>query len=99
MNHRRIGKHLSLLALLLSFAACSAEGPAEPTPEAAKEFLKLRGYNFDQNSFFRAAAASDALAVNGFISAGMNPNVKDENDDTALTVAADRGDLSIVNAL
>src|SRR5262245_56164376 len=95
----RIGKLVLLAVLLVCLAACSEEGPAEPTPEAAKQFLKLRGYDFDQSSFFRAAAASDAIAVNGFISAGMNPNVKDQNDDTALTIAADRGDLTIVNAL
>lgn len=95
------GHRTSLVAfvMLACLAGCAHEGPEDPSPEAAKQFLKLRGYDFDQASFFRAAAASDEIAVNGFVAAGMNPNVKDQNDDTALTIAADRGDLAMVNAL
>lgn len=88
-----------LLALMFCLSACAQDESIGPTPEAAKRFLKLRGYEFDEVSFFKAAAAGDALAVNGFIAAGMNPNVKDQNDDTALTAAADRGDVPIVNVL
>ena len=39
------------------------------------------------------------IAVNGFLSAGINPNTKDQDGDTALTSAAARGDSKIVNAL
>ena len=93
-------KHKSIfVAFVLCFSACADEGPSEATPEATKKFLKLRGYEFDEASFFKAAAAGDALAVNGFLSAGMNVNAKDQNDDTALTAAADRGDVQIVNTL
>src|SRR5215813_8996015 len=99
MRRRRFKARVSLLVSLCFFAACANEGPSEPTPEAAKRFLQLRGYEFDQASFFRAAASSDAIAVNGFLSAGMNVDTKDQNDDTALTAAADRGDLTIVNVL
>ena len=99
MNNRRVKIFALLLLLIGCLAACADQGASEPTPEAAKQFLKLRGYDFDQPSFFRAAEAGDALAVNGFIKAGMNPNVKDSNDDTALTAAAARGDLQIVNTL
>src|SRR5438105_15958960 len=52
-----------------------------------------------RSSFFKAAAAGDVMAVNGFLSAGINPNAKDENGDTALTACAARGDLQMVNAL
>src|SRR2546423_7275302 len=88
-----------LLAAVCLLSACAEREGYEASPEAAKRFLKLRGYDFDQASFFRAAAASDAMAVNGFITAGMNPNARDENGDTALTAAAARGDLQTVNVL
>jgi ankyrin repeat protein len=90
---------LVIVGLLFCLSACAGPEYSQPTPEASKRFLKLRGYNFDDQSFFAAANAGDELAVNGFISAGINPNAKDQNDDTALTAAADRGDLKIVIAL
>jgi ankyrin repeat protein len=88
---------LIIFVLLVSFCAC--EGVEKPTPEAAQRFLKLRGYEFDEQSFFKAAAAGDALAVNGFLTAGINPNARDENGDTALTASAARGDQQMVNTL
>jgi uncharacterized protein len=88
-----------IFSLLFCLGACADPESYQPTPEAAKRFLKLRGYNFDDKSFLSAANAGDELAVNGFIAAGINPNAKDENGDTALTAAAARGDLKIVNAL
>lgn len=69
------------LALLSGCAPLAAT----PTPEQAKQFLKLRGYNFDEKSFLAAAAASDALAVNAFLAAGIDPNSADEiNGETAM---------------
>jgi hypothetical protein len=87
------------LALCVSVSACTGISSDQPTPEAAKRFLKLRGYDFDERSFFKAASDGDVLAVNGFISAGINLNAKDENDDTALTASAVRGDAKVVEAL
>src|SRR5215471_19416970 len=86
-----------IVALLCVLTGCADKEGFEPTPDAAKRFLKLRGYEFDEPSFFRAAAAGDAMAVNGFITAGINANAHDENGDTALTSAAARGDLGMVN--
>jgi ankyrin repeat protein len=88
-----------IVGLLVCLCACAEPGDDQPTPEASKRFLKLRGYNFDDQSFLSAANAGDALAVKGFASAGINLNAKDENGDTALTAAAARGDVKIVNAL
>jgi len=90
---------LLLMLLLVCFTACAGDKANQPTPEAAKRFLKLRGYEFDEKSFFKAAEAGDAIAVNGFLSAGINVNAKDENDDTALTAAAARGDSQIIGVL
>lgn len=97
----RTSKHWKLLiiALLACLCACAEPGSEQPTPEAAKRFLKLRGYNFDERSFFSAVTAGDELAVNGFISAGIDLNAKDENGDTGLSAAEARGDVKIVNAL
>ena len=40
------------------------------------------------------------MAVNAFLAAGMNPNVKDESrGETALIAAATRGDMAIVKTL
>jgi ankyrin repeat protein len=96
-------KHFQLLivGILLGLCACAEPEPGsdQPTPEAARRFLKLRGYNIDDETFLSAAKAGDEMAVNGFIAAGINPNAKDENGDTALTAAAARGDLQIARAL
>jgi ankyrin repeat protein len=94
---RNVG--LKLLIGCCLFVCGCAEGSEQPTPETAKRFLKLRGYDFNEKSFFAAAARSDLIAVNGYLSAGINPNAKDENGDTALTSAAARGDSKIVTAL
>jgi ankyrin repeat protein len=86
-----------LLVLLLT--GCAVSGSDKPTPEQAKRFLKLRGYAFDEKSFLSAAAASDLTAVTGFLAAGINPNARDESDETALIAAASRGDMDVVKAL
>jgi ankyrin repeat protein len=90
---------LLVIGLLFCLCACAKPGSDRPTPEAAKRFLKLRGYEFDDQSFLSAAKAEDEMAVNGFLSAGISPNARDDNGDTALTSAAARGDVKIVNAL
>jgi hypothetical protein len=95
---RREKTILSILFLAV-LSGCVNTVSDQPTPEAARQFLKLRGYEFTEQSFFRAAAASDVMAVNGFFSAGINRNAKDENGDTTLTATAARGDLKIVEAL
>lgn len=95
----RILLSITVLVLVGLLSACSETGSSEPTPEAAKRFLQLRGYEFDEPSFFKAAEAGDVIAVGGFISAGMNVDIKDKNDDTALTAAAARGDAKIVEVL
>src|SRR5687767_9522842 len=94
-----------LLALLIIFICCSfwscrQPGTNRPTPDAAKQFLKLRGYEFDEPSFLRASAASDVMAINGFLVAGIDPNAKESPEgDTALSAAAGRGDLKVVEVL
>lgn len=83
--------------LLLSGCAKFEDGPA--TPENAQRVLKLRGYNFDEKSFFAAAQARDTLAINAFFDAGINPNAQNSDGRTVLISAAARGELDVVNLL
>ena len=83
--------------LVLSGCANIEEGPA--TPENAQRVLKLRGYNFDEKSFFAAAQARDALALNAFFEAGINPNAQNSEGRTVLISAAARGELDVVKLL
>ena len=83
--------------LLLSGCAKIEDGPA--TPENAQRVLKLRGYNFDEKSFFAAAQARDALAINAFFDAGINPNAQNSEGRTVLISAAARGELDVVKVL
>ncbi len=86
------------LCFLLTLGACAPQRAEKPTPDQAKGVLKLRGYDFDQASFARAAAASDEVAVNLFLAAGINPNTS-EATTSPLIAAASRGDLEMVKAL
>ena len=95
-------KHMVTVVVVGSLSLLSGCAPigAKPTPEAAKTFLKLRGYNFDEKSFMAAAAANDVLAVNAFLAAGIDQDTKDEiSGETAMIAAAARGDLAIVKTL
>lgn len=93
--------YAALLALCLSlgFAGCDSSMNGKPTPKASKRILKLRGYNFDEKSFLSAVVSGDVIAVNTFIAAGIDPNVKAESGSSALILAASRGDLEVVKAL
>lgn len=97
---RKGGVRLLLVCILLTLSGCGQSASRKPTPDAAKRFLKLRGYEFNEKSFLSAAAANDVIAVNGFLAAGISPNVKDEGSGaTALISAASHGNPEIVHAL
>src|ERR1044072_1597070 len=93
-----------ILCLVIASGLLVASGCAEPAPrgkmsESVQHILKLRGYDFDEKSFFAAAQARDLLAINAFIDAGINPNAQDADGRTALISAAARGELDVVVAL
>src|SRR5256714_10209130 len=91
---------IHILFLVFTLFGCAAAVREKPSPGAARQFLKLRGYNFDEKSFLSAAAANDVIAVNAFIAAGINPNAKNEESGApALVSAAADGDMEIVKAL
>jgi ankyrin repeat protein len=88
---------------LIILGACVTQNPkqgTEASPEAAKQFLKLKGYEFDPKGFFTAVALNDLNAVNAFITAKFDLNVKDSvTGRTALIMAAASGDLPVVKSL
>ena len=103
MIHSKNFRLYLLLAIfvvsLFGFTGCK-ETNLKPSPEDSKRGLKLRGYDYDEKSFLRAAGSSDEVAVRTFIDAGMSPNVQEPTTGgSALISAATRGDLEMVNAL
>ena len=97
---QEVTKRLLLLLLCaLVFAGC-ADSDRKPKPEAAQQLLKLRGYEFDENSFHLAATARDTMAINAFIDAGININAQNPADGrTPLISAAARGEFEVVKLL
>lgn len=87
-----------IVSVLLLSGGCS-QSDRQPRPEAAQQILKLRGYEFDEKSFFAAVQARDVMAINAFFDAGINPNAQDADGRTVLISAAARGHLDAVNAL
>lgn len=89
-----------LLFVVLICSSCAQSTTDKPTPDAAKRILKLRGYEFNDKAFFAATEANDVASINGFLAAGINPNVKnEENGATALIMAATRDRQPAVEAL
>lgn len=88
-----------VICSLLLAGGCEVSGSRQAAPESAQRLLKLRGYNFDEESFFAAAQARDVMAINAFLDGGINPNAQDADGRTVLISAAAHGDLAIVNVL
>ncbi len=85
-----------VLALILPLAAC-AEKPI--TPEDA--LIKLEELNapYTSEEFVRRARRGHSAAVDLFLAAGMEVDVKDEEDRTALWNASEIGHTAIVKTL
>jgi uncharacterized protein len=91
--------YLVIAGGLLAVSGCADSAPRGKMPESVQHILKLRGYDFDEKSFFAAAQARDLLAINAFIDAGINPNAQDADGRTVLISAAARGELDVVITL
>jgi ankyrin repeat protein len=96
---KNTGLIVALVTAAVLFAGCAQSKNDKPNPEAAKQLLKLRGYEFDVPSFFAAADATDVWAVNTFLAAGINPNSTQQNGETVLMRASRRGHIAIMKAL
>lgn len=91
-----------ILIWLISISAILAFGCAradETSPEMAENMLKLRGYKYTEPEFFRAVSNEDGAAVRAFMQAGMNPNAKNEQGETALTYAIQNKDPKVIRVL
>ena len=97
-NGKTILTSICLFLFALTMFACGARTD-ETTPEMAQSVLKLRGYNFTEPDFFRAMNNEDGVAVRGFLQAGINPNVKNEKGETALTYSIRYKDPKIAKLL
>jgi ankyrin repeat protein len=68
-------------------------------PQTPRDELAARNIPFTVEAFLRSAETGDLTAVNLFLAAGMDPNVKDRYGGTALRYAAAKGHLAVVQAL
>jgi ankyrin repeat protein len=89
-----------LLLVCLTFAACGGAGDdAPPSPEMTKNMLKLRGFEFNADGFFKAIRLNDPVAIKGFFDSGMDPNTKNARGETGLTFAVANAELKTVKAV
>ncbi|HEX8738442.1 MAG TPA: ankyrin repeat domain-containing protein [Pyrinomonadaceae bacterium] len=89
-----------LLVCLIFVTACKdSSGDASGSPEMTKNMLKLRGYEFNTDAFFRAIRQNDTVAVKGFFDAGIDPKTKNARGETALTFAVANAELNTVKAV
>jgi ankyrin repeat protein len=93
-----MGKLLTILVLMVFSLACAPRSD-ETTPEMAQNLLKIRGFNYTEGDFFKAIRQADAPAVKLFLQAGINPNARNSQGETALTVAAAYSDVATVRHL
>ena len=97
-DYHKIMKKLFTILLLVIFSfACGARSD-ETTPEMAQSLLKVRGFSFTEDEFFKAIRQADAQAVRLFLQAGINPSAR-KLGETPLTVAAANADVPTVKVL
>ncbi len=88
------GRYLrTWLLLCVLFLSC---GDTARTPQGE---LAARNLPFTATAFLNRAETGDLIAVNLFLAAGMDPNVKDRYGGTALRYAAAKGHLEVVRTL
>lgn len=87
-----------ILTAVILFAACGPRSD-DTTPDMAQRLLKLRGYYFTQEGFFKAIRLRDGRAVKAFLQGGMDPNTRDSDGRTALTFALEFTDASMIGPL
>lgn len=89
-----------VLVCLIFVAACAGSSDeTPPAPEMTKNMLKLRGFEFNEDGFFKAIRLNDAVAVKGFFDAGMDANSKNRVGETALTYAIINAEPKIIKAV
>jgi len=87
-----------LVLFSLALTGCGARSD-DTTPGMAERLLKLRGYFFTQQDFFKAIRLGDGKAVKAFLQGGMDPNVRDEDGRSAINFALENTDASMIGPL
>lgn len=89
-----------IVLISLSFLiACGNSISETMPPEMAKNMLKLKGYDFNEENYFRAIRANDVQILRAFYDAQMNPNSRNERGETPLTFAVQNSELKTVKFL
>jgi ankyrin repeat protein len=91
-------KIITLIFLVIFTFACGARSD-ETTPEMAQSLLKVRGFYFTEEDFFKAIKQADAPAVKLFLQSGINPNARNKQGETAMTFAAAYSDIPTLKIL
>lgn len=78
----------------------STDTPPDPSdPVSARKTLGQMGIEYSENAFIERAANDDVVAVELFLTAGMDINVRGTFSYTALIAATQEGRLAAVNTL
>lgn len=82
----------------VSFAQ-SSKPAISPARITARERFGALGLQYSRESFLKQASEGDAIGVKVFLDAGMDPDVTNNDRDTALILAATDGSLETVQVL
>lgn len=85
---------LIFLPILILAAGCTE------SPEKAKEKLLKMGISYsDAGKFFEAVSNNDINVTKLFLETGLDPNARDDDENTALIIAASKGYIEIAQFL
>lgn len=93
-----IASYFLIALFIFGLTACGARAD-ETTPEMAQSLLKVRGFNFTEDEFFKAIKQNDSAAVKLFLQGGIDPNTKNKTGETALTYAAVNSSVPVLKVL
>ena len=85
--------------MLFAFACSSGGVERQVDPDTARRELFLRGYSYKEEVFLDSAKDGDVIGVKLFLYAGMSPEVKNQDGETPLLLAARNDHASAVRAL
>src|ERR1044072_5817453 len=89
MNVRRVSLLIFAFCLLPSALACGGgRQDRDIGPDTARRELFLRGYAYKEPDFLNAAKEGREVGVKLFLIAGMSPEVRNQEGETPLLLAA-----------
>lgn len=92
-------KILFAFTCLIFLTACGGSIADTMPPEMAKNMLKLKGYDFNEKSYFQAIRNDDISAIKAFFDTEINPNARSEKGETPLTFAVQNCEFKTVKVL